>query len=487
MPWLQCNIPIPPATLGEVVRIIKEKIASGVYEPSMATYRSHWFCVVKKDGKSLHLVHDLQPLNAVTIRDTSLPPFIKHLAESFAGYAVYSMMDLYSEYDQHALHEDSRDLMTFGMPLGPHRLTTLLQGHANTVQVYQGDTAFILQHKIPEYTLPFVDDIPVKSVQTRYQCEDGTYETIPNNPGIHRFIWEHCIVINRILQHLENIGVTVSVSKFVLAVPTATMIGHKCMFEGCIPEESKVQKICDWPEPTNHMQVHGFLGTCGVLCIFIRDFSRIARPLLNLTKKDAPFVFGAEQREAMQILKDAVLSSPALKCLDYASECEVILAVNTSNIAIGFILLQVGEDGKCYPSRFRSIALTEVESRYSQVKLELYGQFRMLRAVHIFIFGVKNLTVEVDAKYIKGMINNPDLQPNTTINRWIAGILLFSFKLIHVSALKHKGIDGLSRRPPVEEDPMEDGNYEDWIDRCERIIFTRLNRLVPLILNCKGS
>jgi hypothetical protein len=471
-PWSQRNIPIPPATLGEVVRIIKEKIASGVYEPSTAAYRLRWFCVVKKDGKSLRLVHDLQPLNAVTIRDASLPPFVEHLAESFAGYAVYGMMDLYSGYDQRALHEDSRDLTTFGTPLGPHRLTTLLQGHANAVQVYQGDTAFILQHEIPESTSPFIDDVPVKSMQTRYQCEDGTYETIPNNPGIRRFIWEHCIVINRILQRLENVGATVSASKFVLAAPTATIVGHKCTFEGRVPEESKVQKIRDWPEPTNHTQVRGFLGTCGVLRIFIRDFSRIARPLINLTKKDAPFVFGAEQREAMQILKDAVLSSPALKCLDYASERKVILAVDTSNIAIGFILLQVGEDGKRYPSRFGSIALTEVESRYSQAKLELYGLFR---AVRVFIFCMKNLTVEVDAKYIKGMINNPDLQPNATINRWIAGILLFSFKLVHVSALKHKGVDGLSRRPPVEEDPKEDGDYEDWIDRTYAFSIALLN------------
>jgi hypothetical protein len=135
-PWLQCNIPIPPATLGEVVRIIKEKITLGVYKPSTAAYRSCWFCVVKKDGKSLRLVHDLQPLNAVTICDTSLLPFVEHLAESFAGYTVYGMMDLYSGYDQHVLHEDSRNLTTFGMPLGPHRLTTLLQGHANAVQVY---------------------------------------------------------------------------------------------------------------------------------------------------------------------------------------------------------------------------------------------------------------------------------------------------------------------------------------------------------------
>jgi hypothetical protein len=140
-----------------------------MYKPSTAAYRLHWFCIVKKDGKSLRLVHNLQPLNMVTIHDASLPPFVEHLAESFVGYMVYGMMDLYSGYDQCALHEESRDLMTFGTPLGPHHLTTLPQGHANAVQVYH-----------------FVDDVPVKFVQTRYQHEDSTYETIPNNPGIHQ-------------------------------------------------------------------------------------------------------------------------------------------------------------------------------------------------------------------------------------------------------------------------------------------------------------
>ena len=74
-----------------------------------------------------------------------------------------------------------------------------------------------------------------------------------------------------------------------------------------------------------------------------------------------------------------------------------------------------------------------VESQYSQAKLELYGLFRSLRAVRVFIFGVTNLVVEMDAKYVKGMINNPDLQPNMTINWWIAGILLFHFELRHIS------------------------------------------------------
>ncbi|KAF8548034.1 hypothetical protein OG21DRAFT_1375258, partial [Imleria badia] len=56
--------------------------------------------------------------------------------------------------------------------------------------------------------------------------------------------------------------------------------------------------------------------------------------------------------------------------------------------------------------------LTPVESRYSKAKLELYGLFRALRSVQVFIFGVTNLVVELDAKYVQGMINNPDLQPN---------------------------------------------------------------------------
>jgi hypothetical protein len=344
--------------------------------------------------------------------------------------------------------------------------------------VFQGNVAFILQDEIPNHTHPFIDDIAVKSVETRYEVEEGAYETIPENPGIHHFIWEHCIVINRILQRLRNINVTVSASKFVLTVPSAIIIGHKCTFEGCIPEDTKVQKIRNWPKPKNQTQVHRFLGTCGVLHIFIRDFSRIMRPLINLTRKDIPFEFGPEHREAAQMLKDSILKSPALQQINYKCDREVILVVDTSNIAVGFILLQLGEDGKCYPNRFGSIALTEVESRYSQAKLELYGLFC---AVRIFIFGIVNLMVEVDAKYIKGMINNPDLQPNVTINRWIAGILLFQFKLIHVFTAKHAGVDGLSRRPPVEEDLVEDDDHEDWLDRSYSFRIALLNERTHLV------
>jgi transposase InsO family protein len=71
----------------------------------------------------------------------------------------------------------------------------------------------------------------------------------------------------------------------------------------------------------------------------------------------------------------------------------------------------------------------------------------------------------MDALYIRGMLNHPDVQPNATINRWIAAILLFDFKLVHIPAEKHRGPDGLSRREPADGEDEHEDDPEEWIDR----------------------
>jgi hypothetical protein len=84
-PWAQRNIPIPPGIYDEVCCIIKHNIDAGVYEPSNSSYRSKWFCVAKKDGKSLCIVHSLEPLNKVTIKHAGVTPFTDQIGEHFAG------------------------------------------------------------------------------------------------------------------------------------------------------------------------------------------------------------------------------------------------------------------------------------------------------------------------------------------------------------------------------------------------------------------
>jgi hypothetical protein len=166
----------------------------------------------------------------------------------------------------------------------------------------------------------------------------------------------------------------------------------------------------------------------------------------------------------MQALKDAIINSPALISIDYSSDRPVYLSFNSSVRGVGWILSQECPDGTRRPSRFGSISWNERESRYSQAKLELYGLFRALRALRLHIVGTRNLVVEMDASFICGMLNNPDCQPNATINRWIAAIHLFDFKLVHIPAEKHHGPDGLSRRAPVEGEDADEDDPEDWID-----------------------
>jgi hypothetical protein len=465
-PWVLRNIPIPPGIYDEVCRMIQVKLDAGVYERSNSSYRSRWFTVLKKGGKNLRIVHSLEPLNEVTIQHSGVPPHTDTIADQFSARACGGILDLYVGYDERALDESSRDLTTFQTPFGALRLVTLPMGWTNSVPIFHDDVTFILQPEIPHTTIPYIDDVPIRGPATRYIRADGSYETHPDNPGIRRFVWEHFQGLNRIVQRMKYCGGTFSGYKATLCASEITVVGHRCTYEGRLPDESRVEKIVNWGPCKDLSDVRAFLGTMGLVRIFIRNFAHRAHHLVVLTRKDYPFIFGPQQLAAQEDLKQALLDSPALRPLDYTSNSPVILAVDTSHIAVGFYLCQCDPKNtrQRFYARFSSITLNDRECRFSQAKLELYGLFRALRALKIYLIGVRNLVVEVDARYIKGMLANPDLDPSATINRWIMAILMFHFILVHVPGTMH-GPDGMSRRKTQPGDkPEPDDDFDDWID-----------------------
>src|SRR5258708_34793751 len=102
---------------------------------------------------------------------------------------------------------------------------------------------------------------------------------------------------------------------------------------------------------------------------------------------------------------------------------------------------------------------------------------RALDACYYWLIGARKLIVETDAKYIKGMLDNPGIGPNATINRWIDQISMFHFELRHVAG-KTFGPDGLSRR---EWQPGDEEYYnpEKDLDEGHGLLLLRLLRNPP--------
>ena len=155
--------------------------------------------MVKKDGKSLQIVHSLEPLNQVMIKHAGVTPFTDQIGEHFMGHACGGMLDLYVGYDKCGLLGASYDLTTFQSPFGLLCLVTLPMGWTNSIPIFHDDITHILQPEIPDTTVPYIDNVLICSPAGRYHLTDGFKECIPDNPGICHFVWEHFQNLNHIV------------------------------------------------------------------------------------------------------------------------------------------------------------------------------------------------------------------------------------------------------------------------------------------------
>lgn len=390
--------------------------------------------------------------------------------------------DLLSGFHQRTLHPESRPLTTCHTPIGSLQLTSLPIGYTNSMQEFQRTTSHTLSTMGKEKALAFVDDIGLLGSKSRYD-----EKPIPENPNIRQFIWEYAHNLYELLATFVEVGCTASGSKMVLATPILRIVGYLCSINGYSLNHGTASKILNWPVPKNTKQLRGFLGTAGIARPWIKDFAAIAKPmtvLLQKNKQEEPFEWSEKAQEAMNKIKQAASAMPALQVMDVNlaknierydpktkqpySIGQVILAVDTSSMAVGYILKQVLKPKTVNILKYGSITFNERETRYqlSQSKLELFGVFRAISEVQMHVYAL-NLIIEVDALYLKDMIKKPSL-PNAAMNRWLDHIKSFHPIWVWKTHAQHAAPDGLSRRPPAPEDtevtndelePDEGGHY----------------------------
>ena len=123
-----------------------------------------------------------------------------------------------------------------------------------------------------------------------------------------------------------------------------------------------VQGVTNWPQPTKVKDVQSFIGFVNFYRRFIRNFSKIARPLHALTWKSKNWSWGAAEQQAFDALKNAVTSAPTLT---FPSKSGLFrLECDASNFATGAVLSQQQEDGLFHPIGFMSKSFSDTERNY---------------------------------------------------------------------------------------------------------------------------
>ena len=119
-------------------------------------------------------------------------------------------------------------------------------------------------------------------------------------------------------------------------VTEGVVLGHKISAKGIEVEKVKVEIIEKLPPPKNVTGIRSFLGHAGFYRWFIKDFSRIAKPLRNLLNKDTPFNFDVECLHAFELLKQKLVSAPVIIAPNWNLGFELIC--DASDYAIGAVL-----------------------------------------------------------------------------------------------------------------------------------------------------
>ncbi|CDJ48431.1 hypothetical protein EBH_0020380 [Eimeria brunetti] len=145
-----------------------------------------------------------------------------------------------------------------------------------------------------------------------------------------------------------------------------TYLGYTVSAEGIKPAADKIQVIKAWPEVLeNETQIRQFLGTVNYCHMFMGpDFARVARPLVDLTRKGAPFQWTDAHTQAVRHLKQRLVDYTTLQIPDTTKPFE--LYTDVSGYAIGAVLEQASQ-----PIGFLSQAMTPAQQKYSIYDQEL--------------------------------------------------------------------------------------------------------------------
>ncbi|RDX84347.1 Retrovirus-related Pol polyprotein, partial [Mucuna pruriens] len=350
-----------PTILDAVKKQVTKLLAAGIIYPIS---NSQWV-VPKKYGmtvmknqqdelvptriqNSWRVYIDYRRLNEATHKDHFPLPFIDQVLEKLSGKSHYCFLDGFLGYMKIHIALEDQNKTTFTCPFGTFAYTRMPFGLCNASSTFQRCMTSIFSNLLQNCIEVFMEDFTVYA---------DSFEACLSN-------------LSKVLKRCIDTNLILNFEKCHFMVIEGTMFGYLVSNRGIEVDKAKIYVITSLPNPAYVREVRSFLGHAGFNIRFIKNFSKLALPLLKLLQKNVEFNFDQSCIEAFQELKRRLTSAPILQAPNWDLPFE--LMYDASNSALGAILGQKARVGQ--PARviaYASRTMDSAQQNYTTTEKEL--------------------------------------------------------------------------------------------------------------------
>ncbi|CAA7040103.1 unnamed protein product [Microthlaspi erraticum] len=440
--------------LKEVVKkeILKLLDAGIIYPISDSTWISPVHCVPKKGGITVikndkeeliptrtivghRMCIDYRKLNSASRKDHFPLPFIDQMLERLANHPFYCFLDGYSGFFQIPIHPNDQEKTTFTCPYGTFAYRRMPFGLCNAPATFQRCMTSIFSDLIEEMVEVFMDDFSVYG---------ASFSSCLSN-------------LCRVLQRCEETNLVLNWEKCHFMVREGIVLGHKISEKGIELDRAKVDVMLQLPVPKTVKDIRSFLGHAGFYRRFIKDFSKIARPLTRLLCKETDFEFDEECHKSWTLLKDALVSAPIVQAPNWDHPFEIMC--DASDYAVGAVLGQK-IDKKLNVIYYASKTMDDAQCKYATTEKELLAIVFAFEKFRSYIVGSK-VIVHTDHAALRHIFAKKDTKPR--LLRWILLLQEFDIEVVDKKGVENGVADHLSRMRVEDMIPINDSMPEEQL------------------------
>ncbi|GJR04048.1 reverse transcriptase domain-containing protein [Tanacetum coccineum] len=341
----------------------------------------------------------------------------------------YCFLDGFSGYFQIPIDPKDQEKTTFTCPYGTIAYHCMPFGLCNAPGTFQRCMMAIFHDMIEKTMEVFMDDFSVFG---------NSFSSCLSN-------------LEKMLKRCEDINLALNWEKNHFMVKEGFVLGHKISKKGIEVDKAKIDVIAKLPHPTTVKGIRSFLGHASFYSRFIKDFSKISRPIHHLLRKNTPFNFSRNAFNFFRFLKKNFESS-ILIAPDWDQPFELLC--DASDYAIGAVLRQRIEK-HFRPIHYASKTMTEAESNYSTTEKEMLAVEYAFEKFRSYLIMNKSI-VYTDHSALKYLFNKKDAKAR--LLRWVLLLQEFDFKVIDTKGAENYATDLFSRlENPYENilDPKE--------------------------------